>query len=225
MITTCSCQIGPHTVGPNLTKPIYCDRYSHLWYWYLYSSSCTCHQESIYCIIRDGGARGEASPKWRQHYMRGVPEINLKHMNEAHEKLNFLEKKLYKGPILDAIAYPGSSPLGLWVSEWFIVSDIPLAGGPCDPGSPGDSDGPGGPCGPDGYDGHDGPWGSLRSQKLNSRQFLACGLCTPLTALVALVSLIALVALIFWAIKFGSQVTWLPLTKVGARTQKNWRGN
>ena len=52
--------------------------------------------------------------------MRGVPEINLKHMNEAHEKL-------YKGPILDAIAYPGSSPLGPWVSEWFIVSDVPLA--------------------------------------------------------------------------------------------------
>ena len=30
----------------------------------------------------------------------------------AHKKPNFLKKTLYKGPILDAIAYPGSSPLG-----------------------------------------------------------------------------------------------------------------
>ena len=70
---------------------------------------------------------------------------------------------------------------------------VSCPGGPCDPGSPSDSDGPGGPCGPDGYDGHDGPWESLRSQKLNGRQFLRAQ--SSLVALMAPVALVACVLL------------------------------
>ena len=144
-----------------------------------------------------------------------IHERGSRDKSQTHEwstrKTKFSREKTLQRPHFRCDSISWQFPIGS-VSEWVIHSfrcPVSCPGGPCDPGSPSDSDGPGGPCGPDGYDGHDGPWGSLRSQKLNSRQFLACGLCTPLTALVALVSLIALVALIFWAIKFGSQVTWL----------------